>query len=172
MTRADEVYTVRHSEARDIAQIDALLRRSFSRLLKADYPPSVMVTAVPLISRAQPSLIKSGTYYVAEDEDGAIVGVGGWTRLNPHAGRILPGRASVRHFATDADRARRGVAAALMSRVVEETRALGLIALDCVSTRTAVPFYLAQRFRSVGDVTVTLRPGIVFPAILLQRPIS
>ena len=53
----------------DLAAVDALLARSYPRLLAADYPPSVLVTALPLISRARPELLASGTYYVVEDGD-------------------------------------------------------------------------------------------------------
>ena len=47
---------VRPAERSDMAAVDALLARSYPRLLKPDYPPSVLVTALPLISRAQPAL--------------------------------------------------------------------------------------------------------------------
>lgn len=58
-------FIVRSAAKGDIAAVDALLARTYPRLLKPDYPPSVLVTALPLISRAQPALVTSGTYYVA-----------------------------------------------------------------------------------------------------------
>ena len=57
--------TIRPGRTEDIAPLDALLARSYPRLLAADYPPSVLVTAIPRISRAQPRLVTSGTYFVA-----------------------------------------------------------------------------------------------------------
>jgi hypothetical protein len=72
--------TLRCATGRDFDAIDAMLARSCYKLLKNDYPPSVMVTAVPLISRANPALVRSGTYYVAETSDGQIIGAGGWIR--------------------------------------------------------------------------------------------
>jgi hypothetical protein len=44
----------------DIAAVDALLARAYPRLLKADYAPSVLVTALPRIARAQPGLVAAG----------------------------------------------------------------------------------------------------------------
>jgi len=57
---------IRPSTSADLAAVDALLARVYPRLLKADNPPSVLVTALPLISRAQPGLLRCGTYSVAE----------------------------------------------------------------------------------------------------------
>ena len=71
---------VRTARSGDLAAVDAVLARAYPRLLKPDYPPSVLVTALPLISRAQPSLLASGTYYVVEDDAGQVVGAGGWTK--------------------------------------------------------------------------------------------
>ncbi|MEL7154607.1 MAG: GNAT family N-acetyltransferase, partial [Pseudomonadota bacterium] len=70
---------VRPSTKADMAAVDVLLARTYPKLLKADYPPSVLVTALPIISRARPELLVCGTYYVA-DEDGEVIGAGGWTR--------------------------------------------------------------------------------------------
>ena len=45
----------------DFADVDALLARSYPALLKHDYRPSVLVTAVPVLARANPALVGSGT---------------------------------------------------------------------------------------------------------------
>ncbi len=162
---------VRASTLADLSAGDMLLQRSYRQLLKSAYPPSVMVMAVPLIARAQPDLLSSGTYFVAETADGRVVGAGGWSARGPGAKHRRQGWGHVRHFATDVAFVRQGVGAALMARVVATASEAGLTALDCLSTRTAVPFYLSQKFRTLGDVTVGLRPGIVFPAIQLHRPL-
>jgi hypothetical protein len=70
--------TIRKTRASDLAALDAMFARSYPILLKADYPPSALVTALPLISRAQPNLITSGNYYLAE-VDGQVVAAGGWS---------------------------------------------------------------------------------------------
>jgi len=157
----DEI-TLRATTRADTAAVDALLAKSYPRLLKADYPPSVMVTAVPIISRARPELMTSGTFYGAWLED-QLVGVGGWTP-NPRRGQ-----AEVRHVATDPDVLRRGVGRAILGRVIDETRGLGLRELRCMATRTAVPFYAAMGFEKVSDIDVTLTGGISFPAVQMWR---
>ncbi len=162
--------TVRQAKAGDLAEIDALLGRSYPALLKDHYPPSLLVTAIPLISKAQPKLLASGTYFVVEDETGALVGAGGWTAVAPGTGEILDARTGhIRHVVTDHRAVRRGVGKVLMAHVFDTAKAAGMTQLDCFSTLMAVPFYAACGFVEVGPVSLSLRPGIDFPAILMRR---
>ncbi|MFN4159901.1 MAG: GNAT family N-acetyltransferase [Gemmobacter sp.] len=168
----DDTLTLRTAELRDLAAVDLLLARSYPRLLAADYPPSVMVTAVPLIARAKPALLASGRYFLVEDEIGRVLGAGGWSLHSPGAAGAGEGRSGtghVRHVATDRDALRRGIGAAVMVRVIEQARAAGVGMLECLSTRTAVPFYASLGFRVRGPVTITLAPGIAFPAVRMVR---
>jgi GNAT superfamily N-acetyltransferase len=165
----DQTITIRPATAHDLALVDALLARAYPRLLRPDYPPSVLVTALPLISRAQPRLVTSGTYYVAEDATGALLGAGGWTAAMPGGGAEVPGRANVRHVVTDDRAVRRGIGRAILSRAMDEARAAGMTWMHCISTRTAVPFYAAVGFHVLGAVTVPLAPGIDFPAVAMRR---
>lgn len=160
----DLTFAVRPTVASDLAAVDALLARSYPRLLKADYPPSVLVTALPLISRANPALLACGTYYLAEDNAGAVIGAGGWTRdrKDPELGHI-------RHVVSDDRALRRGVGRAILSRVFATARAAGCRRLECWSTRTAEPFYTAMGFSAQGPMEVPLAPGITFPAIRMTR---
>jgi GNAT superfamily N-acetyltransferase len=150
--------TLRPSVRGDLAAVDALLARSYPRLLAADYPPSVLVTAVPLIARARPDLLASGTYWVAVEGAGAIVGAGGWSVAGQGSGEV-------RHVVTDARRQRQGIGRLVMRAAMGQAGAAGIVRLDCLSTRSAVPFYAALGFRAIGPVEVPLRPGIVFPAV-------
>ena len=172
MTLPSDTLILRHATPADLAAVDGLLARSYPRLLAPDYPPSVLVLAVPIISRARPELLASGRYWVAEDAAGRVIGAGGWSGHAPSpgdgsggvAGR-LAAVAHVRHVATDPDVVRQGVGRALMARVMDEVRAAGFVAMDCMSTRTAVPFYAAVGFREIGPIVVSLAPAIDFPAV-------
>ena len=67
---------IRPSNKADLPAVDALIARSYPKVLKVDYPPSILVTAFPIIARARPELLACGTYYVAQDGT-AILGAGG-----------------------------------------------------------------------------------------------
>lgn len=152
----------------DLAALDALLARSYPALLKPDYPPSVLVTALPLIMRAQPRLLACGTYFVARAE-GQTVGAGGWTAAAPAGGQALARAGHVRHVVTDHRRVRQGIGRALMARVFETAAVAGVTRLEAQATRTAVPFYAALGFEVLGERQVPLRPGITFPAVAMAR---
>ena len=156
--------TLRTASLRDLAGVDALLARSYPKLLKPDYPPSVMVTAVPLLARARPGLLASGRYYVAEAPGEGIVGAGGWS-LRSRVERV----AEVRHVAVDPRFTRAGIGRRLLGTVLEAARREGMRRIDCLATRTAVPFYAAMGFGELGPVAIALAPGIVFEAVRMVR---
>ena len=104
----DAMNTLRTTTAADIGALDDLFRRSYARLLAPDYPPSVLVIAIPLIARAQPQLVTSGRFYLVEG-DGRVLGAGGWSHAAPGGGRAASGIGHIRHVATDPDAARQGV---------------------------------------------------------------
>ena len=109
---------VRVATPDDLNGVDLLLSRSYPVLLKPDYAPSTLVTALPLISRAQPALLASGSYFVAELE-GEIVGAGGWTFAAPGGKPGTRGVGHVRHVVTSHLHTRRGIGrAATWARTV------------------------------------------------------
>jgi GNAT superfamily N-acetyltransferase len=167
-----DVLTLRLAVPADLSAVDTLLMRSYPALLSRDYAPSTRVLALPIIARARPDLLASGTYWLAIDGQGKVVGAGGWSRGAPVGGGAGPAETGhVRHVATDAAMVRRGIGRALMRQVIDQASAAGIRRLDCLSTRTAVPFYAALGFRVLGPVDVPLRPGIVFPAVRMLREI-
>ena len=130
--------------------------------------PSVLVTAIPLISRANPALVSSGTYFVVE-EVGEILGAGGWTPGAPPGGRSQKRVGHIRHVVTDHTHVRKGIGRKLMARIVSDAASAGIRQLECFSTLTAEPFYVACGFRTLGPMSVTLRKGIDFPAVHMRR---
>ena len=169
---------IRTATPADLAAVDLLLARSYPRLLAADYPPSVMVMALPIISRARPDLLASGRYYLAFDGAGQLLGAGGWSGTAPGpsdkaafevAKPQAGGVGHVRHLATDPDALRQGVGRAVMATVFAAAGAAGVNRMECLATLTAVPFYKAAGFAVLAAVEVPLRPGIVSPAVQMIR---
>lgn len=160
-----QTITLRTAVPADLAGIDRLLGRSYPRLLAQDYPPSTLVLAVPRFARAQPELLQSGRYFVAEDAQGRILAAGGWSRRSPSGGHAADATGHVRHVATDPDVVRQGLGRMIMARVMLEAREGGVRWLDCLSTRTAVPFYQGLGFRIMHPKELALGPGISFPVV-------
>ena len=152
--------TIRVATRADIAPVDALLARSYPKLLKADYKPSVLVTALPLISTAQPVLVTCGSYYVAETPAGEILAAGGITR-----DKQVSGKGHVRHVAADPDYKRLGLGRMLLTHALKVAEADGMREIECWSTFTAEKFYASLGFETLGPIEVPLQPGITFPSI-------
>ncbi|MEM1273243.1 MAG: GNAT family N-acetyltransferase [Pseudomonadota bacterium] len=163
--------TIRTARPGDLAIVDALIAASYPALLKPDYPPSVLVTALPLISRAQPRLLASGTYFVAVDETGRALAAGGWSHSAPQGGVGPRDLGHIRHFATHPQAVRKGLGAAIMAQTLAQAMQAGIRRMLCQSTRTAVPFYKKLGFAPRGDIEIALRPGIVFPATEMVRAV-
>ncbi|MEL6888854.1 MAG: GNAT family N-acetyltransferase, partial [Pseudomonadota bacterium] len=104
-----------------------------------------------------------GTYYVVE-EDGRVLGAGGWTRDRSDATL-----GHIRHVVTDNRALRRGVGRALMAHCFDAARAAGITRMECWATLTAEPFYQACGFETVGPMDVTLEGGISFPSLRMTR---
>ena len=165
---AHSTLTIRIAHQADLAAVDALLGTAYPVLLKPDYPASVLVTAVPLISRAQPRLLSSGNYYLMCDGD-TVLGAGGWSWTAPQGGLGPVDMGHIRHVVTDHRRTRQGIGRRLMGHILTKAADAGVGQLDCLSTLTAVPLYSALGFQVIGPVDVRLRPGILFPAMRMQR---
>lgn len=163
--------TIRTTTGDDLAEVDALFQRSYPALLKGHYEPSLMVLAIPLISRANPRLLASGRYFAVRNSDGVIIGAGGWSGADPRGGRLPAKTGHIRHVVTDHRRVREGIGRVLMDHIIADTQRAGVRNLDCLSTRMAVPFYAACGFKTVGPISVTLAEAIEFPAVLMKREI-
>ncbi len=160
---------IRPTNAGDLPAIDALLAHSYPVLLKPDYAASVLVTCLPLISRARPELLCCGTYYMAEDRNGDALAAGGWTHGGPQGGIGPRDVGHIRHVVTHPKALRRGLARSLMERSYVAARNSGVRWMICQSTRTAEGFYASMGFQRRGEIKIMLRPGIGFPAVEMIR---
>ncbi len=78
-----KTYEVRVSTIDDSTPVTSLLRASYPKLMRSAYDPVLLEKALPRMTTAQPGLLESDSYYVAESAVGEIIGCGGWTRERP-----------------------------------------------------------------------------------------
>jgi ribosomal protein S18 acetylase RimI-like enzyme len=172
-------WIVRPASPDDERDVTRLLQASYGTLLARDYSGDVLGRAMPLFSRANPLLLSCPTWFVVEHpHTQQIVGCGGWTPHSPSSkaddstpnDKVTP---HLRHFATDPAFARRGIASALWTGVLESLRhELGgpsePFEMEVYSTITAVPFYEAFGFAKVQETSVQLSPDCSFPCWLMK----
>jgi GNAT superfamily N-acetyltransferase len=166
-------YSIRIAVPSDSDAVSTLIVASYSILLPAHYSSDTLSRALPYMSSANPILLASGTYYVAETEPGDLVGCGGWTAARPGSGEIVEGEAHIRHFATHPEWLRRGVGSHLLSRCFSDARRLGIRKLHCFSTLGAERFYEALGFDRIEPIEVPMGPGpVMVPAVLMSRELA
>jgi len=163
---------IRITKPTDSDAVNALLVASYSKLLTACYDSDTLARALPYLTKANPTLLACGTYYVAERGPGNLVGCGGWTAENPGTEEIIEGEAHIRHFATHPEWTRQGIGSTLLARCISDALSLGIRKLHCVSTLNAERFYQAAGFNTIGPIDVQLGLSVTFPGVLMSCEIA
>lgn len=164
-------FAVRIATPQDDASLCALLEASYPTLMSPSYDEAVLAKVLPLITKANPSLLSAGTYYLAESGDRVVVGCGGWTRERPGTGERVPGLAHIRHFATHPSWIGQGVGRGIYSLCEQQARSAGVRKFECYSSLNAEKFYAALGFRAVRRIKITMGQNISVPGVLMERSV-
>jgi GNAT superfamily N-acetyltransferase len=168
----------------DLDAIRALIPLSVRGLSGGYYSPEQIESAIRYVFGPDTQLIDDGTYFVAEDADGRVVGCGGWSlRRTLYGGdqakdvedpRLDPGvePARIRAFFVHPDHARRGIASRIIDACVQAARAAGFRSLELASTLPGEPLYRAFGFEPVEQIDSTLPDGVEVRFIRMARPID
>ena len=164
-------YSIRVATPADETAVDALLRASYPALMSGTYDTDVLAGALPLFTKANPTLLAGGTYYLAVSEHDDVLACGGWTRERPGTGEIEPGLGHIRHFGTHASWTGRGLGRAIYAKCEESARAAGIQRFECYSSLNGEGFYAALGFARVREIQVNLSLDVAVPGILMARSI-
>lgn len=168
---------VRRATRRDIPALEKLIPASARVLGRGFYSDAESQAAITNIFGVDSDLVADGTYLVATDRDGAILGCGGWSRRRTlFGGDNFQGRTSgfldpaedaarIRAFFVAPDAARRGVASRLLGDCETAARDAGFRRLALMATLPGVPFYAARGYhadaairQACGDIEVRFVP--------------
>lgn len=164
-------FAIRTSTLDDAAAVSELLNASYPVLMKSAYQPDVLAAALPSMTRSNPYLLASGTYFVAETQNGGLVSCGGWTRQVPGTEVIEGHTGHIRHFATHPDWIGQGIGRALYAACEAQAAATGIARFDCFASLNAEGFYAALGFERIGRIEIAM-PGVDFPGILMRRKLE
>ncbi|MCG6859323.1 MAG: GNAT family N-acetyltransferase [Salaquimonas sp.] len=162
-------FVIRVALPADAESVTELLAASCPVLMAGAYDEAALKVALPAMTRAKSELLSSGTFYVAEADDGELAGCGGWTRERPGTGETNPRLAHIRHFATQPKWIGRGVGQALCNRCEEDARAAGISRFECHASLNAQGFYQALGFDTLRRFELAMGNGSSLPSILMQR---
>ena len=148
-----------------------LIARSARQLSAADYRPEQVEGALQGAFGVDTQLIHDATYFVVE-EDGVIVGCGGWSyRKTLFGGDKRPERdaaeldprteaAKIRAFFVDPAHARRGLGRKILERSEVEAARAGFTTFELMATLPGVRLYTACGYRSRDAVDHPLASGL------------
>jgi N-acetylglutamate synthase-like GNAT family acetyltransferase len=154
----------------DIPLLKALIARSARDLSVDDYRPSQVEGALRGAFGVDSQLLADETYFVAE-EDGELVGCGGWSfRSTLFGGDAHQARdaslldpktqaAKIRAFFVDPSKARRGIGSLLLDRCESEARAHGFSRVELMATLPGVKLYAARDYVGMPQVKHDLGAG-------------
>lgn len=161
----------RASTPQDLSAVEALLCRSYPAMMAEAYEERLLALALPFMMRANPDLLASGTFHVVE-EDGRILGCGGWTFGAPGSGETIEGLAHLRHFAVDPACARQGIGRALFAECARAAAGQGALRFQAFSGLNAEPFYARMGLKRLEIVSIPMAPGVAFPVALMEGRID
>jgi len=180
------VFSIRKATLQDSASIVALIARSARALGTARYSAAQIEGALRGAFGLDTQLVRDGTYFVAEDPPGSIIGCGGWSRrqtlfgsdqrADREPGELDPARdaAKIRAFFVDPAQTRRGIATAILERCEAEAFATGFSRLELMGTLTGVALYEARGYVALKQVTYEMAPGLAIEFLsmgkTLERP--
>jgi len=128
-------------------------------------------------------LIKDGTYFVVED-DGKIVGCGGWSRRRTICGGDNYGQrddaaldprvdaAKIRAFFIHPDYARQGIATLILARCEAEAIACGFSRFELMATLPGLPFYAAQGYARDAQILHSLADKLTIEFVPMTKVAS
>ena len=167
----------------DIPLLQALIARSARALSVDDYRPSQVEGALRGAFGVDSQLLADETYFVAE-EDGAMVGCGGWSFRSTlfggdaHTARDaslldpLTQAAKIRAFFVDPSLARRGIGSLLLDRCESEARAHGFSRVELMATLPGVKLYAARGYVGMPQVKYDLGAGESIEFIPMRKDLG
>ena len=160
-------WSVRPATLDDAEAITRLLQASYPALMKTSYDAAILAIALPYVTKANPALLGSGTYYLCSSASESAVGCDGWTFERPSTQEREPGLGHIRHFATHPDWCGKGIGRTIYERCEAEARTLGVCEFECHAGLNAEGFYRALGFRTLEPMQIPLGQGI--PALLMKK---
>lgn len=175
--------TLRKAIADDIPTLESLIARSARGLSTAEYRPSQVESALRGAFGIDTQLLRDQTYFVAEEE-GRIVGCGGWSYRSTLFGSDARGArdsslldpqsqaAKIRAFFVDPSKARRGIGSLLLERCEHEARAHGFSQVELMATLPGVKLYAARGYVGSDMVHYELAPGESIEFIPMRKDLA
>jgi len=175
--------TIRKATMDDREEITRLIAESARQLSRQHYNDEQIEAAIATVFGVDTDLIDDGTYFVVESE-GELVGCGGWSKRKTlfggdqfssrDAGYLDPESepAKIRAFFIHPDRARKGIARAILSQCESEAQTHGFRALELMATLPGIEFYKSCGFLETGNFDLDLIDGVKLELVPMRKELT
>lgn len=165
-------YSLRTAGPDDEASVSALLKACYSTFSPRVYDRSVLDKSLPVMTAANPTLLRSGNFLIAETPAGRAVGCGGWSLEWPGTGEIVPGEAHIRQYAVHPDWIRRGIASSINQRCFAAAADRKIEMIHCYAALGSEAFYEKLGFETIGRKVLELPRQVSIPVVHYRCPVS
>ena len=162
-------FTIRVASLEDEKSVTELLQASYPILMSSRYSLEMLSVVLPAITKANPSLLSSGTFYLAEITNKTVIGCGGWTRERPGSGEITAAVGHIRHFATHPEWVGKSVGRTIYEMCKREAIKAEIHCLECYSSLNAEGFYAALGFKSLKNIDIILGNNQKITSVWMRR---
>ena len=178
------MFTLRLATRNDIPSIERVMRRSVETLGRTTYDERQVESSLQYITKPDVQLIDDGTYYVAVDERGQVVGCGGWSRR----AKLYTGSAAEEGRARELDPtaepariramfvipewARRGIGRAILDASEKAARSFGFRRLELMAMTSGERLYEACGYTVKHPSTVDLPDGVKLEGAIMEKTLA
>ncbi len=172
--------TIRPATEDDFPAIEDLIPLSVHHLQAGHYSKAQREAALGPVFGLDRSLIRDGTYFVAE-VSGRLVGCGGWSRRRAAFGGDHDGgededvldpvseAARIRAFFVHPDFARQGIGTLLLRASEKAVRTAGYHRVVIVATLAGEPLYFRHGYEIEERFEIPLGDGLFLPAVRMGK---
>lgn len=173
-------FTLRLATMEDVPLLEQLIPASVFALQASYYSAAQMEAALGPVFGVDTQLIQDGTYFVVE-QDGHIVGCGGWSRRRAVFGgdrhRVVEDDtldpdhdpARIRAFFVRPGWERRGIGKRILSACESALIAGGFRRAVMVATLAGEPLYAVSGYRVEERYEVPLAKGLTLPVVRMAK---
>lgn len=178
-------FNIRPATRDDVDAIEAVMRRSLATLGRPAYDEEQVASAIRHTAHLDVTMIDDGTYFVAVDGAGTIIGCGGWSRRE----KLFRGSAEqeddakvrlldpateaarVRAMFVDPAWSRRGIGREILLRAENAARAEGFRRTILMAMLSGERLYVACGYTSVEPAIIETPDGVALPCIVMEKPL-
>lgn len=174
-------YTLRLATLDDVPVLHQLIARSIHGLGASDYTPAQIDAALKGAFGVDTNLIRDGTYFVVEADDGTLAACGGWSRRRTLFGSdtraerdeswLDPKRdaAKIRAFFVDPAHARHGLGRSILERSETDAMRAGFTSFEMMATLPGQRLYARCGYLPDPAIDYPLPGGLTIRFVPMRK---